>query len=149
MRPRGGAQPAGQMTRRIRSFLCRGAATALFACAGPALADPEPTVTSLPQWVVRAQERLGLEPAQQRELRILVDANSERLRELREHQAELDPSDARRAQRDAMAVLQFEFRGELARILTPEQLAEWDTLVEELLGQVHLRNAPRYADSAH
>jgi hypothetical protein len=148
-RTRDGVQPVGLMTRRIRSILCRGAATALFACAGPALADPEPAVTSLPQWVVRAQERLALEPDQQRELRTLVDANSERLQELRERGAELDSSDARRAQREAMAALQFEFRGELARILTPAQLAEWDTLVEELLGQIHLRNAPRYADSAH
>lgn len=137
------------MTRRIHSILCRGAATALIACASPVLADPEPAITSLPQWVVRAQERLGLQPGQQHDLRMLVDANSERLRELRERQEELDPSDARGSQREAMVALQFEFRGELARILTPDQLAEWDALVEELLGQVHLRNAPRYADSAH
>ncbi len=135
------------MTRHIRSFGGL-AATALVACAAPALADPEPAVTSLPQWMVRAQQRLGLQPAQQRELRILVDANSERLRELREPHAG-DSSDARQPQREAMVALQFEFRGGLARILTPGQLAEWDTLVEELLGQVHLRNAPRLADSAH
>ena len=142
-------QPAGLMTRRIRSILCRGAASTLIACVGPALADPEPAVTNLPQWVMRAQERLGLQPAQQLELRTLVDANSERLRELRERHAELDSSEARRTQREAMTALQFEFRGELARILTPDQLAEWDTLIEELLGEVHLRNSPRYADSAH
>ena len=137
------------MTRRIRSILCRGAATALIACAGPAPADPEPVVTSLPQWILRTQERLALQPTQQRELRILVDANSERLRELRERQAESDPADARGSQREAMAALQTEFRGELARILKPDQLAEWDALVEELLGQVHLRNAPVLSVSAH
>ncbi len=137
------------MTRCIRSILCRGAASALIACVGPALADPEPAVTNLPQWVMRAQERLGLQPAQQFELRTLVDANSERLRELRERHAELDSSEARRTQREAMAALQFEFREELVRILTPGQLTEWDTLIEELLGEVHLRNAPRFADSAH
>ena len=140
---------SGLMNRRIRTILWRSAASALLACAGPALADPEPSVTNLPQWVLRAQERLGLQPAQQLELRTLVDENSERLRELRERHAYLDSSDARRTQREAMAALQSEFRGELARILTPSQLTEWDALVEELLGQVHLRNAPRYADSAH
>ena len=145
---RDGAQPVGLMTR-IRSILCLGAASALIVCVEPTLADPEPAVTSLPQWVLRAQERLGLQPAQQRELRTLVDANSERLRELRERQAELDPADARRTQREAMAALQFEFRGDLARILTPDQLAEWDALIEELLGQVHLRHAPTLANSAH
>ena len=38
---------------------------------------------------------------------------------------------------------------ELARILTPDQLAGWDTLIGELLGEVHLRDAPRYPESAH
>jgi len=137
-----------QMTRRVHSMFFRGMATAWFACTAPALADPEPAVTSLPQWVMRAQQRLGLQPEQQRELRTLVDANSERLRELREFYPG-DSVDARQAQREAMAGLQYEFRGGLARILTPGQLAEWDTLIEELLGEVHLRNAPRFADSAH
>jgi hypothetical protein len=105
--------------------------------------------TGVPQWVARAQQRLDLQPDQQLELRTLVDENSERLRELRERHAGLDSPDARRTRREAMAALQFEFRGELARILTPDQLAEWDTLIEELLGEVHLRNAPRYAERAH
>lgn len=129
-------------------MIFRGMATTWFACAAPALADPEPAVTSLPQWVASAQQRLGLQPGQQRELRTLVDANSERLRELREFYPQ-DSADARQGQREAMATLQFEFRGGLARILTPGQLTEWDTLIEELLGEVHLRNAPRLADSAH
>ena len=43
--------------------------------------------------------------------------------------------------------LQLRFRSELRGILTPEQLSEWDELIEELLGQVHLRHAPRMADS--
>ena len=133
------------MTRRIRSILCQGAATALFACAGPAIADPDASVTSLPQWILRAQERLGLQPAQQRELRSLVHENSERLRELRERYADSEPVAARQAQRAAMVNLQRDFRGGLAQILTSAQLSEWDALVEELLGQVHLRNAPRLA----
>ena len=134
------------MSRRIRYMLCRGAATALFACAGAA-ADPEPVVISLPQWVVRAQERLGLDPSQQWDLRVLVDANAERLREMRERYAGQDTNDSRRGQRDEMAALQLRFRSELRGILTPEQLSEWDELIEELLGQVHLRHAPRMADS--
>lgn len=44
-----------------------------------------------------------------------------------------------------METLQREFRAGLARILEPEQLAEWNVLLEELLGAVHLRNAPMLA----
>lgn len=137
------------MARRIRSFLCRGAATALFVCAGPVLADSDTGVISLPQWVLRAQERLGLQPTQQLELRSLIDGNAERLREMSERFADRESSQTRDAQRVAMLALQVEFRGGLTQILTSEQLAEWDTLIEELLGQVHLRNAPMLANSAH
>jgi hypothetical protein len=129
-------------------MICRGAATALLACAG-ADAEPEPVVTSLPHWVVRAQERLALDPLQQHELRVLIDGNAERLREMRSRFAGRDVTDARRGQREEMAALQRQFRGGLAGILSPEQLAEWDVLIEELLGQVHLRNAPRLAESTH
>ena len=45
--------------------------------------------------------------------------------------------------------MQDDFRKRLAAILTPGQLAEWDTLVEELLGEVHLRNSPRLAEGMH
>src|SRR5262245_8415669 len=117
------------MSRRIRSMICRGAATALFACAGAA-AEPEPAVSSLPHWVIRAQERLGLDPFQQRELRVLVDGNAERLREMRERFAGLEAADARRGQREELSALQLKFRSELRAILTPEQMAEWDGLIE-------------------
>jgi hypothetical protein len=42
-----------------------------------------------------------------------------------------------------MAGLQTEFRAKLALILTAEQLGEWDALLEELLGEVHMRYLPR------
>jgi hypothetical protein len=135
------------MTRWIRFFACHGVAVALLFCAAPALADGVPA-TSLPQWITQAQQRLGLQIGQQRQLRALVDENSERLRELRESHSPLDGSEARRAQREAMASLQVEFRGRLVGILTPGQLIEWDSLVEELLGEIHLRNAPRVAELA-
>jgi len=104
---------------------------------------------SLPQWVLRAQERLGLKPVQQRELRTLVDSNSDRLRELQARYPAGDDANSRRAQLDEMAAVQREFRVGLTAILSPEQIAEWDALLEELLGEVHLRNAPRLADSLH
>ena len=126
-------------------MLCGGAVSALLACAGEAVADPQPPSASLPQWVMRAQERLGLQPGQQRELRVLVDASAGRLDEMRLRFADDSSADARRALRLAMAGIQDEFRQGLAEILTPGQLVEWDALVEELLGQVHLRHAPRVA----
>jgi hypothetical protein len=135
------------MTRRFPSFVCHYAAIVLLACAIPAIADNGP-VTSLPQWISQAQQRLGLQAGQQRELRALVDANAERLRELRERNGDLGAGEARRAQREEMANLQLEFRSRLVGILTPVQLAEWDSLVEELLGQIHLRHAPRLAEAA-
>ncbi len=147
MAARAGAQPAG-VSRRFRSLICKGAAAAILVCAGDAPAEPVNDVRSLPQWVLRAQERLGLQPAQQRELRALVDANAGRMRELQERLAARTDVDTR-AQRDGMAALQREFRDNLAAILSPQQLAEWDALVEELLGEVHLRNAPRLAGGLH
>jgi hypothetical protein len=48
-----------------------------------------------------------------------------------------------------MAGLQREFRDSLALILSASQLTEWDVLLEELLGEVHLRNAPRLAEAVH
>jgi hypothetical protein len=123
------------MSRRIRSILWQGAASALFVIAGPAFADPVEAV-DLPQWMVRAQQRLALRPLQQRELRALVADNTVRLQSLQETRPTFDDMEA----------LQREFRVELARILEPDQLAAWDALLEELLGAVHLRNAPMLAE---
>jgi hypothetical protein len=127
------------MTRRVRNILWQGAASALLVVGEPALAEPVDEVNSLPQWAVRAQQRLALDPAQQRELRALVDENTARLQALQGHHP--DAHD--------MAELQREFRVGLAQILAPEQLAEWDSLLEELLGAVHLRNAPMLAERRH
>jgi hypothetical protein len=128
------------MSRRIRSLLCSGAASAFFAVAGTALADPVVESGDLMQWVQRAQHRLSLKPAQQRALRALVDDNTARLQALQG----LPP-----ARLEEMAAVQREFRAGLGLILSPDQLAEWDLLLEELLGEVHLRNAPVLAERAH
>jgi hypothetical protein len=125
------------MARRLRSILWQGAASA-FLIAEPAFADPVEEVRSLPQWVVRAQQRLALQPAQQRDLRMLMDDNSVKMRSL-----------PRQLRPDDMEALQREFRVALARILEPAQLAEWDVLLEELLGTVHLRNTPMLAERNH
>ena len=128
------------MTRRIRSLLCSGAASALFAVGRAALADPVVESGDLTQWVQRAQQRLALKPAQQRELRALVDDNTVRLQSLqRSPQARLEE----------MAAVQREFRAGLGLILSPDQLLEWDLLLEELLGEAHLRNTPVLAERAH
>ena len=124
------------MSSRIRSILWQGAASALIVMGEPAFADPVDEVASLPQWVVRAQQRLALKPAQQRELRTLIDDNTVRLQSLQERHPTFDDMEA----------LQREFRVELALILEPDQLAAWDALLEELLGAVHLRNAPMLAE---
>lgn len=131
-------------------MFCRSAASALFVCSGTAMADPEPaqaedpagrSAMSLPRWVLQAQSRLALEPRQQRELRALADENSERMLQVSARHPQ--------TQREQVAALQIEFRGALRDILTPEQLAEWDALLEELVSRVHLRNAPRLVTSTH
>jgi hypothetical protein len=101
---------------------------------GAAWADPVPDADSLPRWVLRAQERLSLKPAQRRELCLLVDENSERLRTLQNRCAVTGPDDSGRAQCEEMAGLQQKFRIDLALILSGEQLAAWDALLGELLG---------------
>jgi len=131
---------------RLRAMFFGGTASALLACAGEVVADPQPATSGLTQWVMRAQQRLGLEPEQQRELRALVDDNAGRLDEMRARYSS-DTAEARRAQRAAMAGIQEDFRHGLAGILTAAQLAEWDALVEELLGQVHLRQGIRLAET--
>ena len=122
------------MSRRFRSFLWQGAASAFLVIGEPGIADAADDVGHLPQWVVRAQQRLALTPAQQREVRRLVDENTAKMRSL------LHPPKPAE-----METLQREFRVGLARILEPEQLAEWNVLLEELLGAAHLRNAPMLA----
>jgi hypothetical protein len=120
------------MSRRIRNSLRQGAASVPLLIAGPAFADPVEDAGSLPQWVARAQQRLALTPPQRRELRALADANTARLQSLQKRHPALDD----------LETLQCEFRGKLARILEPGQLAAWDALLEELLGAMHPRNAP-------
>jgi hypothetical protein len=149
--------PAHSHVRRVRSIVCRGAATALIACTGPALAqsglinsgpanseaeETGRTITSLPQWMLRAQQRLALDQAQQRELGRLVRASAERMREM-------SASGSRHAYREEMAALRREFRESLVGILSTEQLAEWDALLAELLGEIHLRHAPLLVNGAH
>jgi len=137
------------MARKFREVFFQGAASALFACATPALAEPPVESNSLPQWVVRAQERLALQPAQQRELRALIDDNAVRMQGLQARYTADASAAARRQRLEELSGLQRTFRDELATILTPAQLAEWDALLEELLGQVHLRNGVRVADVTH
>ena len=46
------------------------------------------------------------------------------------------------ARHDELAALQREFRAGLSAVLSPVQLAEWDSLLAELLGDAALRLAP-------
>ncbi|HEX6398106.1 MAG TPA: hypothetical protein VFZ95_11825 [Steroidobacteraceae bacterium] len=115
---------------RFRSILWQGAASALLV-GEPAIADPPGDTRSAPQWVVRARQRLGLQAAQQSALRILVDDHAAKMQSL--------PGQLRREELES---LQQEFRAGLSHILEPGQLAEWDLLLQELLGAVNLRHAP-------
>ena len=129
----------------MRLMLFRSAVTALFAWSGGAVADPEePAVTSPTPWALRAQQRLALDPGQQRELRALSDERSQRLCEVSVEPGAPGPS---RAQCEEMAALQLEFRQALTGILTPAQLVEWDALIDELISRVHLDNLPQVTRS--
>jgi hypothetical protein len=119
---------------RFRSILWQGAASALL-MGEPAIADQIDDALRPPHWVVRAQQRLSLNASQQRALRILVNDNALKVLSL--------PS--RRCHED-VEILRGEFRAGLAQILHPRQVAEWDRLLEELLGALHLRNAPLPGD---
>ena len=121
------------MARRFRSFLWQGAASA-FLITEPAFPEPIDDVRSLPQWVVRAQQRLALKPAQQRQLRMLVDDNAVKMQSL-------PPGPCP----EELTALQREFRVRLARILGAGQLADWHGLLEELLGAERPRGAPLLA----
>jgi hypothetical protein len=135
------------MKRLAGSILCRSGA--LFACCGVASAEAGPESTSLPQWVPRAEARLGLSAGQETELRALADENSARLRQLQVRHAGRNSAAAHRAQRDEMAMVQRRFRDRLETILSGAQLVAWDALLQELLGEVHMRNTPQSAAVAH
>jgi hypothetical protein len=98
---------------------------------------------------VRAQQRLALKLAQQQELRELADLNASKLAALRRRQALLIGEEQVRAGQRETAALQCEFRAGLAAVLSPAQLAEWDTLMEELLGEVRRHDAPLLAGRQH
>src|SRR3954468_15369123 len=119
------------MAQQFRKMMFRGAASAWFACAAPAFAEAPAETTSLPQWMVRAQERLALKPGQQSELRLLTDASATRMQALQARYTADASAEARRARLDELAGLQRDFRDQLAVILTPAQLGDWDTLLEE------------------
>jgi|SRR5262245_43941189 len=137
------------MTSRFRHLFFRGAASALFACATPAFPDPVEESGNLPQWMVRAQLRLALQPDQLRELRELVDLNNSKLAALQLRPDPRTGDEQLRARRREVTSLQREFRDGLAAIMSPAQLAEWDKLLAELLGEVHLRNAQLLAGLQH
>jgi len=119
------------MSRRFRSILWHDAASALLGIGEPTLAEQGDDTRSLPHWVVLAQQRLGLNRAQRGALRLLVDDNAVKMQSL-----------PRQLRPEEMEAMHREFRAGLAHILGPQQLAEWDLLLDELLGAVHLRNAP-------
>ncbi|HKU89611.1 MAG TPA: hypothetical protein VJP84_07440 [Steroidobacteraceae bacterium] len=115
---------------RFRSILWQGAASALL-IGEPAIADQVDEAHRPPHWVVRAQQRMALKGSQQRALRTLVDDNALKMQSLPSQRSHED-----------VEILRGEFRAGLAQILHPRQIAAWDLLLEELLGAVHLRNAP-------
>ena len=137
------------MASRFRNLFFRGAASALFVCTAPAFADPVDDPANLPEWMVRAQQRMALNPAQQRALRELVDRNGSKLAARRRRLESRAGDELVRARRPEMADLQREFRDGLAVILSPEQLAEWDRLLGELSGEVRMRHAVLLAGRQH
>jgi hypothetical protein len=114
-------------SRRIRSILRQGAASALLV-SEPATADPADDAGRLSRWAGRAQQRLGLTPAQQRALQVFIGEQT------------VKQSLPRQSRAAPVEALQHEFRAGLARILGPDQLAEWDLLLEELPGALHVHH---------
>ena len=130
------------MASRFRHLFFQGAASAFLACATPAFADPDDDPANLPRWMVRAQRRLALKPSQQLELRDLADLNGSKLTALQRRRGLRAGDEEVRARRPEIADLQREFRDGLAVILSPQQLAAWDSLLAELLGEVRPHDAP-------
>ncbi len=137
------------MGSRFLHYFFRGAASALFACATPAFADPVDDPANLPQWMQRAQQRLALTPSQQRELRELAEQNTSSLAVL-QRRLELKSGDvAARDRQDVIAGLQREFRAGLSTVLSPAQLTEWDALLQELLGEFRRPEVTALAGRQH
>lgn len=137
------------MASRFRHFFYQGAASALFACATPSFPDAVDDPADLPLWMQRAQQRLSLTASQRREVRELVELNTSKLAAL-QRRPELQPrDDPAFARHDELAALQREFRAALSAVLSPAQLAEWDSLLTELLGEAGLRQVALPAGRQH
>lgn len=137
------------MGRRFRHYFFRGAASALVAYATPAFADPVEDATDLPGWMQRAQQRLALTSSQRRDVRELVELNTSRLAALQRRQELQALGEQGLVPHDELAAIQHEFRAGLSASLSPVQLAAWDRLLEELSGEVALRNAVVLARRQH
>jgi len=107
-----------------------------------ALADETPAPPDPQARLAELKSRLNLSEEQQAELKPLLEQHAATLKSIR-GQYPADPAELSRKDKRAMAKAmrgqQAAFKEQLAGVLTPEQLAEWETMQKEMREQAKER----------
>ena len=107
--------------------------------AASALADETPAPPDLQARLAELKSRLNLSEEQQAELKPLLEQHAAAMKSIRgEYPAELSRKD-KRAMAKAMRGQQAKFKEQLGGVLTPEQMAEWETMHQEMREQAKER----------
>ena len=134
------SQRAGRVQMLSRSVRSAALVALLFAGSSNAAEEPETLSTEqVQQRFAEAQARLELSPAQTQQLRALMEDHAEILRGIRQQYGATPSKQDKRAMMKQARKVQQEFRGELEKILTPEQLTEWDSMREAWRAQARER----------
>lgn len=107
--------------------------------ASSAMADETPAQPDPQARLAELKSRLNLSDEQQAELKPLLEQHAASLKSIRgEYPAELSRKD-KRAMAKAMRGQQAKFKEQLAGVLTPEQMAEWEAMQKEMREQAKER----------
>ena len=89
----------------------------------------------------QARERLKLTPEQEPQLDALVQTVAGKVRSIESKYGGNASREARINRASELRAVQQEFRSELTKLLTPEQLKEWEVLREEAAAKLRARRA--------
>lgn len=107
--------------------------------AATALADEAPAAPDPQARLAELKSRLNLSDEQQAELKPLLEQHAATLKSIRaQYPAEPSRKD-KRAMVKAMRGQQAKFKEQLAGVLTPEQMAEWEAMQKEMREQAKER----------
>jgi len=119
------------MARLLVRGILIGAALAVASAVFAQQASPPNPPPEMQRRFAEAKERLQLTPEQEPKLRALFQEEASKVRALQAKYGTDDAYATRAEKGRELRAIRADFRGKLKTILTPEQMAEWDKMVEE------------------